>query len=181
MRIRSLSSAALLAGVSLLATAARADVGPAPACPTGLTSAYHYGRYCAPVSCSDESDCPGSATCEVRGYCLAERDRETPGMRAWQGNCDGNQACPSGSTCVREKFCGERVGGAEPAPAAPPTPTPANEPPPSQPAPSAPAPSDTPGHRRGCAVSTAGAQGSSAFGVFASASILAVALLRRRR
>lgn len=183
MRIRSLSSAALLVGVSLFATAARADVGPAPTCPTGLTSAYHYGRYCAPVSCSSASDCADPATCEVRGYCLAQRDPQTPNLRTWQGNCDGNQACPSGSTCVRESFCGERTGGAAPTPAAPPTPTPANEPAPAEPTPSAPAPapSDTPGHRRGCAVSTAGTQGGSAFGVFASASLIAVALRRRRR
>lgn len=194
MRIRSLSSAAILVGVSLFATAARADVGPAPTCPTGLTSAYHYGRYCAPVSCSSSSDCNQPATCEVRGYCLAVRDPQTPNLRTWQGNCDGNQACRSGSTCVRESFCGERTGGAAPTPAAPPTPTPtpapADEPAPAQPTPAAeqptpsapaPAPSDTPGHRRGCAVSTAGTQSGSAFGVFASASLLAVALRRRRR
>lgn len=160
----------VLAVVAMMSSLARADVGPAPSCPTGLRSAYLMGRYCAPVACRSDSECEGDSTCAQRAYCVRERDSSQPDALQWAGSCEGDQACSGDERCVRASFCGPRVESAA-------SETPAQT---SEPTASAQPVSETPGRRRGCDVLAAGASGASS-GLVVAASIVALVIARRRR
>ncbi len=189
---RSLLLSLLLPLALGLSGQAAADVGPAPRCPTGLQSAYLYGRYCAPVTCTTDADCGGGASCAERSFCLAPRTPDTPDAIAWQGNCEGGATCSQGATCSRARYCGGPVAAQPSQPASAGGDPPAQ---PSQPAsaggdPAAPPPSASTladqaparSRRNDCAVSTSGSSvARTSSSAFALALALALLWLGRRR
>ena len=107
-------AAAALVGCGLLqvgtAGTARADAAPGPGlvCPPHTVPRYHAGEYCAPESCGADSDCGRDGKCFERALGLGDRE---PGAEErhyeQEGNCEGGAACPLGSVCVKDRFCGE--------------------------------------------------------------------------
>ncbi len=110
MKASALRVVALLATCgALLARAgdARADIGPPPQCPAGLSPSYWEGHYCAPIACSTDGDC-GAQKCVERAVCLHARERSnlpnTDKQFEYVGECGASPTCTDG-TCITKKFC----------------------------------------------------------------------------
>lgn len=105
---------AFVAAFCVLApTLANADVGPAPACPTGTIPGYLRGRYCAPVRCEADAQCGDDATCTERSYCLGTRaDDDAGSIDVYEGTCSGGDTCEPSARCATERFCGPSGGRA---------------------------------------------------------------------
>jgi hypothetical protein len=103
---------AFVATLSGLApTFANADVGPAPACPTGTIPGYLRGRYCAPIRCENDAQCSDGATCTERSYCLGTRaDEDAGSIDVYEGTCSGGDGCDPNARCATERFCGPSGG-----------------------------------------------------------------------
>ena len=97
---------------------AHADaVPPAPTdCPNGTVGATgHTGPYCAPASCTFDSDCREGATCREEALCLGTMscgghlplvDDGFPmcTVETVHGLCESGRACASG-TCTTRRVC----------------------------------------------------------------------------
>lgn len=185
-----------LVAALLLPTLARADAiaGP-PACPPGSRGqSSHSGQWCAPATCTADSECGPAATCRPWRVCTRDSDVELGGLRAGPeppvrmqmvvGTCDPASKC-RGDEEPPPQLVGKLLAGppscrderhcvANDLPALPPraADVPANPPPspPSDP-PATGSPPVAP--RPGCGCTTDGP--------FALPGLLALLLIRRRR
>lgn len=98
------NAAAVFAVIVCAPSLAQADVGPAPKCPSGLSSSYDMGRFCAVTECSSDSDC-GAEKCVERPVCVKPRGNTFD----YEGECNGS--CGSGE-CLSKKICTVEGAGA---------------------------------------------------------------------
>ena len=96
----------------LLPAVAAADVVPAPPsdCPDGSTArTSHAGGYCAPSTCSSDSDCEEGESCAEHPLCVEQRTGYSRGgefqVNHAVASCAGGASCPSGSSCETAKRC----------------------------------------------------------------------------
>ena len=110
-------SRAIVIGLAWIGAAgvAYADAVPPPAtgCPNGTVGATgHTGPYCAPASCTLDSDCREGTTCREEALCILPL--QCGGLRPSDAGlctvdsvtalCEGAQACASG-TCTTRRVC----------------------------------------------------------------------------
>ncbi len=111
---RALAIAIAVMGVGVAGLAYADAVPPPPTgCPNGTVGATgHTGPYCAPASCTFDSDCREGTTCREEALCilplqcggLRPADAGVCTVDSVTALCEGAQACASG-TCTTSRVC----------------------------------------------------------------------------